>query len=189
MEDQTMTFVHTLGPKARRGVALLVALLASGLALAPAAQASGPRGAFDREFMTEMVSHHGMAVEMAELAVDKATHPELKRVAEDIVRTQTAEIKRMQRWLRSWYGVRVRPRMTEQDMRDMRELEGATGAAFELRFMALMTVHHALAVERAGIAARRAGHAQLRRLARAIVRAQEREIDQFRDWTVAWYAS
>ncbi|MEO8687765.1 MAG: DUF305 domain-containing protein [Solirubrobacteraceae bacterium] len=94
----------------------------------------------------------------------------------------------MQRWLKRWYGVTVRPRMTEHDMHATDELEGASGAAFELRFMSHMTVHHTLAVERAGIAARRASHAQVRRLARGIVRAQEREIDQFREWTVAWYA-
>jgi uncharacterized protein (DUF305 family) len=52
----------------------------------------------------------------------------------------------------------------------------------------LMTVHHTLAVERAGVSAWLAGHPRIRRLARAIVRAREREIKQFRDWTVAWYA-
>lgn len=182
------TFTHPLRPLGRRVTAALLAALVVGILLVPAAQATGPRPAFDRAFMTEMVSHHGMAVDMAEMAMDKATHPELKAVAEEIVRTQTAEIKRMQRWLRRWYGVTVRPRMTMQDMEDMAELEAASGAEFELRFMSLMTVHHTLAIERARIAARRAGHRPVRRLARAIVRAQEREIKQFRDWTVAWYA-
>jgi uncharacterized protein (DUF305 family) len=54
--------------------------------------------------------------------------------------------------------------------------------------MSLITVHHTLAVERAGIAARRARHAQPLRLARSIVRAQEAEIKRFREWTVAWDA-
>jgi uncharacterized protein (DUF305 family) len=183
-----MTFIKTPGPKARRVAALLGAVLLAALTLAPGAQASGSRTGFDRKFMTEMVSHHGMAVDMANMAAEKATHPELKQAAESIVRTQSAEIKRMQSWLKRWYGVKVRPRMTEQDMRDMSELDKATGAEFELRFLSLMTVHHTLAVERAGIAARRAGHAKVRKLARDIVRAQKREIDQFREWTVAWYA-
>lgn len=183
-----MTFTHVRRPLRRRAPAILATALIAAVALASAAQASGPRPAFDREFMTEMISHHGMAVDMAEMAAEKATHPELKATAQDIVRTQTAEIRRMQRWLRRWYRVTVKPRMTERDMRDMRELERASGPELELRFMSLMTVHHTLAVERAGIAARRAGHAQLRPLARGMVRAQEREIEQFRQWTVAWYA-
>ena len=184
-----MTFIHTTGPRVRRALALLVAMLATGLVLAPASQASEPRARYDRAFMTEMVSHHGMAVDMAEMAQEKSTHPELNQLAESIVKTQSAEIKQMQRWLRRWYGVTVRPRMTHQDMQDMQELDDASGAAFELRFMSLMTVHHTLAVERAGIAIGRARHAKLRKLARGIVKAQEREIAQFRAWTVAWYAN
>lgn len=94
----------------------------------------------------------------------------------------------MRRWLRRWYGVSAEPHMTQQDMRDMEELEGASGAEFELRFMMLMTVHHTIAIERAKIARRRAGHRPVRKLARAIVRAQNREIAQFRNWAVAWFA-
>jgi uncharacterized protein (DUF305 family) len=43
-----------------------------------------------------------------------------------------------------------------------------------------MSVHHARAVERAKIAIRRANHPRVRKLARAIVEAQEREVEQFR---------
>ena len=184
-----MTFIWTLGPRARRVAVVAGAALLVVLAIAPLAQASGSRGSFDRKFMREMIGHHAMAVEMAEMAVEKSTHPELKRVSEGIVRSQSAEIKRMQRWLTRWYGVKAPSHdMSEHDMKDMEELEQSTGPAFELRFMSLMTVHHTLAVERAGIAARRARHPQLRRLARQMVTAQEREIDQFREWTVEWYA-
>ncbi len=79
--------------------------------------------------------------------------------------------------------------MDDEDMEDMEELDEASGAEFEIRFMALMSVHHADAIERAQTALRRGRHPQVRRLARAIVRAQEREIDQFRNWLVAWYAN
>lgn len=182
------TFTHARRPSGRKMTAALFAALVAGALLVPPAQSAAPKGRFDRAFMTEMVSHHGMAVDMAEMARDKATHPDLRDTADDIIRTQTAEIKRMQRWLKRWYGVTVSPRMTHQDMEDMAELDRASGAEFELRFMSLMTVHHTLAIERAGIARRRAAHRQVRRLARAIVRAQEREIKQFRDWTVEWYA-
>jgi uncharacterized protein (DUF305 family) len=170
-----------------RTAALVAAVAALVLVFVPAAQATGPRP-FDRAFMTEMVSHHAMAVDMAEMALDKATHAELRETASEIVRTQTAEIREMRRWLRRWYGATVEPHMTHQDMRDMEELENATGGAFELRFMMLMTVHHTFAIERANIARRRARHRPVRRLAKAIVRAQNREIVQFRDWAVAWYA-
>jgi uncharacterized protein (DUF305 family) len=173
-------------PRSRMAT-LAAAVAALILVFAPAAQATGPRP-FDRAFMTEMVSHHAMAVDMAEMALDKATHAELRETASDIVRTQTAEIREMRRWLRRWYGATVKPHMTDQDTRDMMELEDAGGGEFELRFMMLMTVHHTFAIERASIARRRARHRAVRRLAKAIVRAQNREIVQFRNWAVAWYA-
>jgi uncharacterized protein (DUF305 family) len=183
-----ITFTHALRPLGRRVTAALGAALVVAVMLVPAAQASGPRPRFDRAFMAEMVSHRGMAADMAEMARDKATHPELEEVAGDIVRTQTAEIKLMQRLLKRWHGVRVRPRQTEQDIRDMRELERASGAELEVRFMSLMAVHHTLAIERARIALRQAGHRRVRRRARAIVRGQRPEVKRFRDWTTAWYA-
>jgi uncharacterized protein (DUF305 family) len=176
----------------RRGRLLtgLVAIAAvAALMLVPAAQANRPAGAYDRNFLVDMIGHHQMAVEMAEMAGEKATHPELKAAAEEIVRTQSAEIQRMRRWLRQWYGMRnVEPKMDHEEMAQMEELEQSTGAAFEIRFLAMMSVHHAQAIERARVALRRAKHPEVRKLARAIVKAQQGEIDQFRDWLVAWYA-
>ena len=184
-----VTLQASPGRIARMSVAALSLVLAGTLLLAPASRASGPKPAFDRAFMSEMISHHGMAVDMGEMAVEKAVHPELKAVAEDIVKSQSAEIKLMQRLLKRWYGVSVKPRMTHDDEMDMAELDAATGSEFELRFMSLMTVHHTLAIERARIATKRAGHKRVRQLARAIVMAQKREVKQFREWTVAWCES
>jgi uncharacterized protein (DUF305 family) len=167
----------------------LLAVLAAMLTLVPAVQANAPAGAYDRAFLTEMIGHHAMAVEMGEMAEEKSTHAELKRTGEEIVRTQSGEIRRMQRWLREWYGKRVSPMVQHEDMEQMEELESASGAEFEIRFMALMSVHHAQAIERATVALRRARHPAVRRLAGAILKAQEREVNQFRNWLVAWYAN
>jgi uncharacterized protein (DUF305 family) len=175
-------------PAAWRVAASLAVLVAAVAAFAPAAPAKGPAGAFDRAFLTEMISHHRMAVEMGEMAVEKSTHRQLRGAGEEIVRTQSAEIRTMRRWLREWYGKRVRPRVGHEEMQQMEELERSTGAEFEIRFMAMMSVHHAQAIERARIALRRARHRAVRRLARAIVEAQDREVTEFRNWLVAWYA-
>jgi uncharacterized protein (DUF305 family) len=156
----------------------------------PAAQAEGPAGPYDRAFLTDMVGHHAMAVDMAEMAREKATHDELEQAAEEIIRTQTAEIRRMRAWLRNWYGKRrVQLQLDHHEMIQMDELEAGTGSAFEVRFLALMSVHHTQAIERAQVAVRRARHPAVRKLARAIMTAQQGEIDQFRDWLVRWYAS
>jgi uncharacterized protein (DUF305 family) len=182
-------------PLTRRGgrrAGLAAALLAAAVALmlVPAADAKGPSGTYDRAFLTDMIGHHAMAVEMAEMAREKATHDELKDVADDIIRSQSAEIDKMRGWLRKWYGKRnVQPEMHHEDMALMDELEEATGTEFEIRFLVQMSVHHAQAIERAKVALERAKHPQVRKLARAIVKAQEGEIEKFRNWLVAWYAN
>jgi uncharacterized protein (DUF305 family) len=167
----------------------LILVGAVALMLASATQAKGPAGAFDREFLTDMIGHHTMAVEMSEMAREKATHQELKQAAEAIIKTQTAEIKQMRSWLRKWYGKHhVSTEHGHEDMAAMDVLEEASGAEFEIRFLALMTVHHTQAVERSEVALDRARHPQVRKLAKAIIKAQNGEIKQFRNWLVDWYA-
>jgi len=59
---------------------------------------------FDKAFLQMMPQHHHMAVEMAEQAEKKATHPELKELAATIAKDQQDEIKQMKGWAQSWFG-------------------------------------------------------------------------------------
>jgi uncharacterized protein (DUF305 family) len=164
-----------------------MALLAAAAIGSPAA-ASAPRSKAERAFLVDMVGHHSMAVAMAEMAKEKATHQELKDMADDIIRTQTDEMERMRRWLKRWYGREVGEHEMGHDD-EMEMLEEATGAEFEVRFMSMMMVHHTQAVERARAVRRYPLHGKVRQLTRDIIRAQRREIAQLQEWLVAWYAN
>lgn len=59
---------------------------------------------FDRAFIDMMIPHHEGAVRMAKVVLKRGSDPRLKRLARDIVRTQTAEIRSMKRWRQRWYG-------------------------------------------------------------------------------------
>jgi uncharacterized protein (DUF305 family) len=59
---------------------------------------------FDKAFLEMMPKHHHMAVEMAEQAESKSTHPELKEFATKIAKDQQKEIKQMKGWATSWFG-------------------------------------------------------------------------------------
>src|SRR6267378_6332700 len=60
---------------------------------------SGKKDAdFDKAFLEMMPKHHHAAVEMAEQAEKKATHPELKELAAKIAKDQQQEIKQMKSW-------------------------------------------------------------------------------------------
>ncbi len=58
----------------------------------------------DRHFIEMMVPHHQDAIDMADLALQKATRPEIKTLAENIKRTQTLEVAQMRGWYKEWYG-------------------------------------------------------------------------------------
>jgi uncharacterized protein (DUF305 family) len=61
---------------------------------------------FDRAFISEMITHHEGAVDMAELALQNAGHSEIKQLAQNIISAQTAEIANMRGWQASWFDIR-----------------------------------------------------------------------------------
>jgi uncharacterized protein (DUF305 family) len=57
---------------------------------------------FDKAYLDSMISHHQMALEMAEKAGVSAKHTELKTAASQIIQTQSKEIEQMQAWQVAW---------------------------------------------------------------------------------------
>lgn len=132
---------------------------------------------FEVRWMKAMVSHHGMAIEMARLAVQNSDNPEVVTLARGIIRAQTREIGQMQTWLKAGYGIRgVRPRMTPDDMQMLAGLGSLRGAAFDRAFVADMIEHHRAAVGDANELLARGFHRALRQLGKNIIRTQTAEI-------------
>lgn len=57
--------------------------------------------ALDRAFLEGMIPHHQGAVDMAKY-LSGAKHPELRKMGEDIIKAQTAEIEQMKKWMTEW---------------------------------------------------------------------------------------
>lgn len=74
--------------------------------------------------------------------------------------------------------------MTMGDMVGM--LEGKTGDDFDRAFIEGMIPHHQGAIDMAELALENAGHSEIRDMARAIISAQESEINQMHEWQRAW---
>jgi uncharacterized protein (DUF305 family) len=72
---------------------------------------------FDKLFLSEMIAHHQGAIDMAKLAQTQAKHPELKKMADDIIAAQSKEIDQMQTWQSQW-GYQSAPTM-QHDMHNM----------------------------------------------------------------------
>jgi uncharacterized protein (DUF305 family) len=60
---------------------------------------------FDQRFLTAMIDHHQGAIHMAEMALAKAEHAELKTLSEAIIAAQQVEIEGMQGWLQEWFDI------------------------------------------------------------------------------------
>ena len=142
---------------------------------------------FEIDFMQDMIDHHAMAVEMAEICLTKAVHEELRAMCENIIAAQSAEIERMQTWLGDWYGISYEPRMSRGDERMLDRLASLSGAEFEIEFMQMMIEHHERAIREAEACLQRAAHRQLRRLCENIIETQSAEIEQLQTWLCEWY--
>jgi len=57
---------------------------------------------FDKKFISEMITHHEGAVDMAKLALTNAKHQEIKSMAQNIISAQTKEIDEMKTWQKDW---------------------------------------------------------------------------------------
>ncbi len=148
---------------------------------------------YDLQFIDTMTAHHQSAIDMARPAEAKAQHDVLKHMARDIVRDQEREIAQMRGWREQWYA--GKPQAMNMEMpgmmdsmkgMDMNRMNAATGNAFDLMFIDMMTSHHQGAVTMAREALRRAEHPEIKRLAQAVINAQEREIEMMNTWKAEW---
>jgi len=155
-------------------------------------------GSVDAMFIVGMVPHHEDAIEMAELALTRAEHPELKELARDIIDTQSAENDDMREWYRDWYGEDVPENgsfgMMGGDMgmggmgsmgTDMSALESAD--PFDAEFIEQMIPHHQMGVMMARMVLARSAQPEIQELARSIITTQTAEIEQMQDWYREWY--
>jgi len=173
----------------RRSVLALVAgvLLVAGCGddnnsgSSPAARANP----VDRAFARQMTAHHQSAVQMAQIAQRRGSSAFVKRLADDIVRTQTAEISTLRdsdRRLKA-AGVSVGSLGVPEHMMGMDDDPASlkTAKAFDRAFLKMMIPHHEGAIEMTNAEHEKGKDPQLKTLAQKITTAQQREIAEMRN--------
>lgn len=156
----------------------------------------------DAHFIEQMIPHHEDAITMSELALEKATRPEVKELANNIISSQSNEITQMKAWYKDWFGrdlptgdevmnqhgmmsnnSQMHMGMTGTDM-DMQSLENAQD--FDRAFIEDMIPHHQMAVMMASMLKNGTDRPEMKKLADDIIAAQTSEIDLMRKWLNEW---
>jgi uncharacterized protein (DUF305 family) len=153
----------------------------------------------DVTFAQQMTVHHQGAIEMADLAPDRAESADVKSLAEKIKAAQAPEITLMTGWLRDWgvattsgssamggmggmdnsstgsdgTGSAMPGMMTDEQMQ---QLSKATGADFDKMFLEMMIVHHQGALEMSKTEKDTGQSSDAQALADAITKSQTAEI-------------
>lgn len=162
----------------------------------------GPADAnYDLRFIDAMIPHHQGAILMAKEAQQKSQHPEIKKLADDIIKAQNKEIEQMKQWRKAWYPkAGDQPMAYHAQMGHMMEMSseqrqsmmmktdlGKADTEFDLRFINAMIPHHEGALTMAKDAQSKSKRPKINQLTQDILTSQQQEINQMKQWRQAWY--
>ncbi len=140
----------------------------------------------DVTFMTKMVGHHAQALEMAELAPDRAEDQRVVRLAARIAAGQGPEIQAMQAWLAAQGLPPAKEHGGHHDdmpgmvsAQEMTRLVAARGSEFDRKFLTLMIRHHTGALRMANEAVG-AQHPLVSEMVDDVVATQGAEINRMK---------
>ena len=159
---------------------------------ASATPAAGAHNQADIAFATEMISHHGQAVQMADMALTQARNADVKTLARAIKAAQGPEIVQMSGWLVGWQqpvpatssgamdgmGSGGQGGTGMMSDADMTSLGHATGAAFDRMWVSMMIGHHHGALSMAASEQSTGQNPDAKKLAQSIITSQTAQITQ-----------
>ncbi|MEV6652471.1 DUF305 domain-containing protein [Streptomyces sp. NPDC051219] len=156
---------------------------------AAAERADDSPNAADFRYAQMMIVHHTQALTMTELAREQAGSDKVKRLADRIAAAQKPEIGAMQGWLDKHGGPKKQdghqhgamPGMATE--KQLAELGGARGKAFDALFLKLMITHHDGAVTMATEALADGNNITVEEMATDVMAQQTAEIGRMRSMT------
>ena len=163
----------------------------------PPAEA-GQHNEADVAFAQGMIPHHTQAIEMSQLAPERAQSEQVKDLARQIEAAQGPEIDTLTGWLQRWGAPAPQSEMPGMDHgsmpgmdhggmqgmmapEDMQKLQQARGAEFDRMFLTMMIEHHEGAVTMAETELAQGQFPEAKQMAQQIVSSQQAEIKTMQD--------
>lgn len=152
----------------------------------------------DKHFIEQMIPHHDGAIAMANLALKKAEHSEIKTLAKEIIEAQNKEIVDMKNWYKIWFGKNVSEGTTAMmggmmsqsgmHMGGREDIEALNNASdFDREFIEQMIPHHQMAIMMAQMLQAGTDRSEMQLLAKNIIKSQSEEIQKMQGWYEQWY--
>ena len=146
---------------------------------------------FEQSFLQQMIQHHRSGIDMAKLASAQTKRTELRDFASKMIAMQQQEIEKMSGWLKSWYNASPKEVANEAADKEMKMhmsmFSGKRDADFDKAFLEMMPKHHHAAVEMAEQAEKKTTHSELKEFAATLVKDQQNEMRQMKEWAQAWF--
>ena len=135
---------------------------------------------FDIAFMSQMITHHQGAIDMAKQTLAVAKAPETKAEAQKVIDAQTMEIEQMTGWLKDWYS--VTPSADQQALMtdDMKSMM-AMPITEDKMFYEMMVPHHEGAIMMAEMVEAKSDKPELEELAKKMAADQKAEIQKYHE--------
>ncbi|MDV2994475.1 MAG: hypothetical protein N4J56_004129 [Chroococcidiopsis sp. SAG 2025] len=155
----------------------------------------------ERHYIEWTIFHDEQAIAIADLALSRATHQDIKTLAAAMKQTKTQELQQLQAWYRQWYGTnapsyfsRWQHRDLEEDKpeqyrmhvmeTDLAELKNAPD--FEREFLRQTIASDRMAMMMSATILDGAERRELRDFARATLEQQQTEVEQMQQWYQDW---
>jgi uncharacterized protein (DUF305 family) len=145
---------------------------------ASASATATAQNAADVAFATDMIPHHSQAVEMADMALTKATNADVKSLATKIKAAQDPEIITMAGWLKGWNQPVPASSMSMSGMGEASGMGMATGVGFDRMWVKMMITHHQGAVDMSKTELAGGQYSGAKTLAQSIITSQTAQISQ-----------
>lgn len=141
---------------------------------------------YDLRFIDEMIAHHRMAIVSSEHMISDSDRPELRKLADNIQKSQSGQIDQMQEWRQRWYPNAGPAYGMSTGMMDAGMMEGMMGGSMQQvmgrdaadeMFLRMMIPHHEQAIEMSEQALDKAERPEIKELAKKIIDEQSAEIE------------